>query len=203
MSTLKDQIMNHYVPTYVNQPLSSGSPGQLYIAKNIFKAISVIAGGDLENPTVSPSSEASTIQSTLVDAQVGVLKEYGNSSPSAISNPTIVITENTFSDGAQEATQAGEVSDPSSVVDEVLNYINNHKIGHNVITLNSHSTPDVVAAVVCHGKFVIIGLFNNATGTDVPPTQNVPEECVEECPDDDEVEDEEEECALANFRLLV
>lgn len=202
MSTLKDQIMNHYVPTYVNQTLSSGSPGQLYIAKNIFKAISVIAGGDLENPTVSPSSEASTIQSTLVDAQVGVLKEYGNSSPSAISNPTIVIQENGLSDG-QSGTAAGEVSDTDSTVDEVLNYIQNHRIGHNVITLNSHSNPEVVAAVVCHGKFVIIGLFNNATGTDVPPTQNVPEECVEECPDDDEVEDEEEECALANFRLLV
>lgn len=202
MSTLKDQIMNHYVPTYVNQTLSSGSPGQLYIAKNIFKAISVIAGGDLENPTVSPDSEASTIQSTLVDAQVGVLKEYGNSSPSAISNPTIVIQENGLSDG-QSGTAAGEVSDTDSTVDEVLNYIQNHRIGHNVITLNSHSNPEVVAAVVCHGKFVIIGLFNNATGTDVPPTQNVPEECVEECPDDDEVEDEEEECALANFRLLV
>lgn len=202
MSTLKDQIMNHYVPTYVNQTLSSGSPGQLYIAKNIFKAISVIAGGDLENPTVSPDSEASTIQSTLVDAQVGVLKEYGNSSPSAISNPTIVIQENGLSDG-QSGTAAGEVSDTDSTVDEVLNYIQNHKIGHNVITLNSHSNPEVVAAVVCHGKFVVIGLFNNATGTDVPPTQNVPEECVEECPDDDEVEDEEEECALANFRLLV
>ena len=202
MSTLKDQIMNHYVPTYVNQPLSSGSPGQLYIAKNIFKAISVIAGGDLENPTVSPDSEASTIQSTLVDAQVGVIKEYGNSSPSAISNPTIVIQENGLSDG-QVGTAAGEVSDTDSTVDEVLNYIQNHKIGHNVITLNSHSNPEVVAAVVCHGKFVVIGLFNNSTGTDVPPTQNVPEECVEECPDDDEVEDEEEECALANFRLLV
>lgn len=202
MSTLKDQIMNHYVPTYVNQTLSSGSPGQLYIAKNIFKAISVIAGGDLENPTVSPDSEAATIQSTLVDAQVGVLKEYGNSSPSAISNPTIVIQENGLSDG-QVGTAAGEVSDTDSTVDEVLNYIQNHRIGHNVITLNSHSSPDVVAAVVCHGKFVVIGLFNNSTGTDVPPTQNVPEECVEECPDDDEVEDEEEECALANFRLLV
>ena len=202
MSTLKDQIMNHYVPTYVNQTLSSGSPGQLYIAKNIFKAISVIAGGDLENPTVSPDSEASTIQSTLVDAQVGVIKEYGNSSPSAISNPTIVIQENGLSDG-QVGTAAGEVSDTDSTVDEVLNYIQNHKIGHNVITLNSHSNPEVVAAVVCHGKFVVIGLFNNSTGTDVPPTQNVPEECVEECPDDDEVEDEEEECALANFRLLV
>lgn len=203
MSTLKDQIMNHYVPTYVNQTLSSGSPGQLYIAKNIFKAISVIAGGDLENPTVSPSSEAATIQSTLVDAQVGVLKEYGNSSPSAISNPTVVITENTTSADGQEAVASGEVSDPESIVIEVINYIQNHKIGHNVITLNSHTTSDVTAAVVCHGKFVIIACFNNTAGTDVPPTQNVPEECVEECPDDDEVEDEEEECALANFRLLV
>ena len=156
----------------------------------------------MENPTVSPDSEAATIQSTLVDAQVGVLKEYGNSSPSAISNPTIVIQENGLSDG-QVGTAAGEVSDTDSTVDEVLNYIQNHRIGHNVITLNSHSSPDVVAAVVCHGKFVVIGLFNNTTGTDVPPTQNVPEECVEECPDDDEVEDEEEECALANFRLLV
>ena len=74
---------------------------------------------------VSPSSEASTIQSTLVDAQVVFLK---NKELSAISNPTIVITENTFT--GHKKPQAGEVSDPSSVVDEVLNYINNHKIGH-------------------------------------------------------------------------